>query len=918
MFSNLKRIFAFALAVAMAFAFLPAGTAQAAEYDAVRELTAADYAEADLVFDRIEAAESIHATRNATQSQITDAAVQIVMTSDSYVADSLERNGDTFSWWTDSGIRCVYSPRMEKISEDFVPENSIDEVINEPMPVKGGSPTSNQVFLIGPYYGIDSDFTDQYKTEAKRIASAIGDTDGYTLYSGKSATVDKVAQAVSYGAVVLIDTHGSTDYESGYDYVSGATSSYICLNNTSGLTSADYAVGAGYGSDGTAFINGQTIANHMTQNSPSGLVWMASCLGMATNTICNPLRNKGVEVVYGYSQSVTFIGDYVFEDAFWDAFLVDGTTVKQAITAMKNKFGNWDLSPQIATYYGYAASEGYQTISEARNDYAAFPIVVSDEDAHPGQRYRTSNWGADIVQTVNSTYTLGDPPEGPSGSQPSVPDVPAANGATLSFADIDNRIEFSGDIQVWQQNGITLTNEKAGSTTAVADYFNPVRIYASSSVTIAAKNMYKFDIDCTGLAEKYVSAWTKTFDAEGISYTNAGGVITVTLGAAVDSLTLDSMAAQARAYAITVYINETEEPTTPTTPPTTPTEPEETQPSVNDPTDPVAIVNAAYALGAGEEMDYPVTLTGKITRVKTAYNSQYNNVTVVMVVAGCEDKPITCYRLAGVGVDQIDVGDTITVTGTIVNYQHSSGDTEVEFKQGCTLDSWVAGGTEPTEPEVTEPTVPETEPTQPSEPVQSAELTLDFSDVGNRESWDASQQTWKQNGVTLVNEKGNSTSNVANYSAPARFYKNSKLIISAVGMVKIVFNCSSTAYATALANSIPAAAGVTEEISDKVVTVTFDKAVDSFTVAALSGGQVRMDSLVVSVAAQTPNEPILGDVSGDDVLNNEDVVLLMWHVLYPELYPTDIAVDYDGDGVMTNNDVVVLMWYILFPELYPL
>ena len=35
----------------------------------------------------------------------------------------------------------------------------------------------------------------------------------------------------------------------------------------------------------------------MTKNSPGGLLWMAICLGMATKTICEPLRAKGVEVV---------------------------------------------------------------------------------------------------------------------------------------------------------------------------------------------------------------------------------------------------------------------------------------------------------------------------------------------------------------------------------------------------------------------------------------------------------------------------------------------------------------------------------------------------------------------------------------------------------------------------------------------
>ena len=164
----MKRIFAFFLVLAMACALLPLGNVQAEA--ASLELTQEDYAEADLVFDQIEATESHYATRNATQKQITDAAVAIVEASDSYVENSLKRNGDSFSWWTDGGIRCIYSPRMEKISNNFVPENSVDEIVNEPRITRGGSPTSNQVYLIGPYYGIDDNFTNQYKNEAKRIS----------------------------------------------------------------------------------------------------------------------------------------------------------------------------------------------------------------------------------------------------------------------------------------------------------------------------------------------------------------------------------------------------------------------------------------------------------------------------------------------------------------------------------------------------------------------------------------------------------------------------------------------------------------------------------------------------------------------------------------------------------------------------
>jgi len=107
--------------------------------------------------------------------------------------------------------------------------------------------------------------------------------------------------------------------------------------------------------------------------------------------------------------------------------------------------------------------------------------------------------------------------------------------------------------------------------------------------------------------------------------------------------------------------------------------------TVEAPTDQVQIVKDAYALAPGDTLEYKATLTGKVTKIKTPYDSGFKNITVIIEVAGAEDMPITCYRLKGAGVDKIVVGDTITVTGYITNYQHSSGDCEVEFTAGCTL-----------------------------------------------------------------------------------------------------------------------------------------------------------------------------------------------------------------------------------------
>ena len=113
-----------------------------------------------------------------------------------------------------------------------------------------------------------------------------------------------------------------------------------------------------------------------------------------------------------------------------------------------------------------------------------------------------------------------------------------------------------------------------------------------------------------------------------------------------------------------------------------------------DPTNVGAILKALYALESGATLPGTYTLTGVITAIPTAYNAEYNNITVDILVEGYDDMPVRCYRLAGEGVDQIAVGDTITVTGSLTNYSNGT----YEFTQGCTLDSWVDNTTEPVLP----------------------------------------------------------------------------------------------------------------------------------------------------------------------------------------------------------------------------
>ena len=127
------------------------------------------------------------------------------------------------------------------------------------------------------------------------------------------------------------------------------------------------------------------------------------------------------------------------------------------------------------------------------------------------------------------------------------------------------------------------------------------------------------------------------------------------------------------------------------------TEPEATQPTtppnVNANSTPAEVLAAAAALKEGASLNFTYTLTGKI-QTSYGYNASFGNITVIMATG---DTTVQCYRLKGTGVDQIDVGDTITVTGVLG--KNTSG--YIRFNEGCTLVSFTKG-----EPEATEPTTP--------------------------------------------------------------------------------------------------------------------------------------------------------------------------------------------------------------------
>jgi len=88
------------------------------------------------------------------------------------------------------------------------------------------------------------------------------------------------------------------------------------------------------------------------------------------------------------------------------------------------------------------------------------------------------------------------------------------------------------------------------------------------------------------------------------------------------------------------------------------------------------IVEVAYTLEDGATLPAPTVLTGKIVAIPSAYSEQYDNITVNIQVGDLADMPVQCYRL--VGGSSLQVGDEITVLGTIKNYKGT-----IEFDKGC-------------------------------------------------------------------------------------------------------------------------------------------------------------------------------------------------------------------------------------------
>jgi hypothetical protein len=103
---------------------------------------------------------------------------------------------------------------------------------------------------------------------------------------------------------------------------------------------------------------------------------------------------------------------------------------------------------------------------------------------------------------------------------------------------------------------------------------------------------------------------------------------------------------------------------------------------------------------------------------------------------------------------------------------------------------------------------------------------------------------------------------------------------------------------------------------EKMLSVTLLKICDDPNAAFEELTKEDIEHILESIYGKV--ESILGNLDDDGDVDVDDVLTLLWNVLFPEDYPIKAEADFDGNGTVDVDDVLALLWYVLFPEEYPL
>ena len=119
---------------------------------------------------------------------------------------------------------------------------------------------------------------------------------------------------------------------------------------------------------------------------------------------------------------------------------------------------------------------------------------------------------------------------------------------TISFASTAQRTSQDTSKQVWANEGVTFTNNKASSSTNVGSYSNPVRLYQNSNIVITAPGNIT-SIKFVANSSSYATALKNSI---GSSVSASGSDVVVILDGSSNTFTVAKLTAQVRLNSVTV------------------------------------------------------------------------------------------------------------------------------------------------------------------------------------------------------------------------------------------------------------------------------------------------------------------------------------------------------------------------------
>ena len=261
---------------------------------------------------------------------------------------------------------------------------------------------------------------------------------------------------------------------------------------------------------------------------------------------------KNVKIVKHISVAATTVADFLAASESKEVYYSLTGTIKNIAMnddGTQNIYGNFDIEDNTGSVYVYGLLSGWGGPSKKFQDLKLKEgdevTLVGVRTAHKG----TPQVGSAFYVSHKAASTGGDDNTGDDNTGDDV----AAGSYSVSFADVANRTVFSATQQVWVQNGVTVTNDKASSTNDVADYSNPARFYKGSALTVSKNGMKKIEFFCNDYKDTYPTDLKASITDTNATVAVDGTKVTVTFTNAANTFSIAALAGQVRVNSLTVY-----------------------------------------------------------------------------------------------------------------------------------------------------------------------------------------------------------------------------------------------------------------------------------------------------------------------------------------------------------------------------